>query len=75
MLQCWYFYFSVYDDDDDDDGDNDDKHYPILTHKNPYMGFCAYGILGAPRDDDDAYDNYDEWYVFLDDYDLIWLFE
>ena len=44
-LQSWYFYFSVYDDDDDGD-DNDDEHYPILTHKNPYMGKSAYGNLG-----------------------------
>ena len=41
-----------YDDDDDDD-DNDDKHYPILTHKNPYMGKSAYGNLGAPHQDQD----------------------
>ena len=34
------------DDDDDDDDDNDDEHYPILTHKNPYMGKSAYGNLG-----------------------------
>ena len=34
------------DDDDDDEDDNDDKHYPILTHKNPYMGKSAYGNLG-----------------------------
>ena len=24
MLQCWYFYFSVYDDGDDDDDNDDD---------------------------------------------------
>ena len=24
--------------DDHDDDDNDDEHYPIKTHKNPYMG-------------------------------------
>ena len=41
----------LYDDDDDDDDDNDDEHYPILTHKIPYiwdyvrMGFWASAIL------------------------------
>ena len=43
MLQCWYFYFSVYDDDDDDD--NHDEHYPILTHKIPYVGFWASAVM------------------------------
>ena len=35
-----------YDHDDDDGDDNDDDHYPILTHKNPYMGKSTYGNLG-----------------------------
>ena len=40
------FTFLYDDDNDDDDDDNDDEHYPILTHKNPYMGKSAYGNLG-----------------------------
>ena len=47
----------VYDDDDDDDDDNDDEHYPILTHKNPYMGKSAYGNLGQ-RPSNDGYHDY-----------------
>ena len=37
----------LYDDDDDDDDDNDDEHYPILTHKNPYMGKVLMGIWAS----------------------------
>ena len=44
--------FTFDDHDDDHDDDNDDEHYPIYMHKTPYMGFCAYGILGAPHDYD-----------------------
>ena len=47
----------LYDDDDDDDDDNDDEHYPILTHKNLYMGKSAYGNLGQCHDDDDDDDD------------------
>ena len=51
----------LYDDDDDDDDDNDDEHYPILTHKNPYMGKSAYGNLGQRHyyDNDEDVDDDD----------------
>ena len=38
------FTFLYDDDDDDDEDDNDDEHYPILTHKNPYMGKREFGL-------------------------------
>ena len=57
----------TFDDHDDDDDDNDDEHYPIQTHKNPYMGFCAYGILGAPPRDGDDHNNDagDPWQQYM----------
>ena len=64
----------LYDDDDDDGDDNDDEHYPILTHKNPYMGKSAYGNLGQ-RHEDEGDDDEEEDGCSLDGEQVVPLWE